>query len=363
MKCIYSLKINMESNREHIIPAFLGGKECLPVGWVSKEVNDKFSKIEAACSLYPMFSLMREFVGPGKRGGNSKPTFKKYHVVIGDNSYSIGYVFDSKPHVITDIRIDTENNILIFEGDLSDIQQLRINYIKIKDFFSDTNNKYISLVDKNIPQNIVILGVDNDKKIIAINDKVCFDNLLPKIKKIVSNLNVTDFSNFKQKEIQPEMLSGDTIYLDILYRFLAKIVFNVAAKINGYDKILSPQFNAIRNAILTGSGIEKYVSDCNNKLPLNECFEKLEGISFDEETCHLICLKRIENEYYGYISMYGTKRQYKIKLIENIKEGFYPVNNLYVCDWKNGFEGSLVDIAFKYCLLCDKMEQNRDGEK
>ena len=353
----------MESNREHIIPAFLGGKECLPVGWVSKEVNDKFSKIEAACSLYPMFSLMREFVGPGKRGSSSKPTFKKYHVVINDNNYSVGYVFDSKPYIITGICINIENNTLIFECDLGDIQQIRINYVKIKEFFSDTNNKFIRLVDKNIPQNVVILGVDNDKKIIAINDKVCFDNLLPKIKKIISDLNITDFSNFNHKKFQPKILSKDRIYLDTLNRFLAKIVFNVAAKINGHDKILDPKFNAIRNAILTGSDIEKYVSACNNKLPLNECFEKFDGISFDEETCHVVCLSRIGIEYYGFISIYGTNQHYQVKLIENIGEGFYPLNNLYVCDWKNGFEGSLVDIASKYCLLCDKMEQNRDGEK
>ena len=358
-KCIYSLKENVESNEEHIVPAFLGGKKCLPLGWVSKEANDRFSKIEAECSLYPIFSLMREFVGPGKRGSNIVPTLKKYHVinVIDSDEYSIGYIFNGKPHLVPSVIINLDNNSVRFEMDAKDKEHIYSNFMLVKKMFREKSDKYIKFLDGKIPPNIVILGIDNNKKIIAIsNDEVFIDNKT-KIEVMISKMNIMVDDKLGTKVSKVSAVSHDIIKFDILNRFLAKIVFNVAAKINGYDAIIDTQFETIRNAIYTGENINKYVYMSNGTFPLNKIFENLEGISFDEKTCHFVRLFIQDNTYYGVACIYGVNTQYIVKLIENIRDNFHPKTDLYVCDWKNGFEGSNIDIAKKYCEICDEMEK------
>ena len=47
--CIYTKKTDTDASfktREHIIPKCIGGIECLPLGWVSDEVNNEFSALE-----------------------------------------------------------------------------------------------------------------------------------------------------------------------------------------------------------------------------------------------------------------------------------------------------------------------------
>ena len=360
-KCIYSLKEDVEFNKEHIFPAFLGGKKCLPLGWVSKEANDRFSKIEAECSLYSMFSLMREFVGPGKRGSNTIPTLKKYHIVnmLNSNEYSIGYIFNGKPYLIPSVIINLDNNSLKFETDAKDKELINYNFLLIQKFFSDKNDKYIKIIDENISQNSIILGIDNNKKIIAINNNEVFTDNKEKIKKLILKMKIKDDNEFGTKISKVSAISRDIIKFDVLNRFLAKIVFNVAAKINGYDAILDTQFNTIRAAIYSGENIGKYVYICKGSFPLNEIFEKLDGISFDEKTCHFVNLFKYDKAYYGAIYVYGVNGYYQVKLIDNIREDFYPKTDLYICDWKNGFEGSIVDIAKKYCAICDGINGGR----
>ena len=190
MKCIYSLKENVEFNKEHIFPAFLGGKKCLPLGWVSKEVNDKFSKIEKECSLYPEIALMREIVGPGKRGGNSAPTLKRYQVFEKDGNFSIGYIYNAKPYIITSVCINIDSKVVTFESDIKDVNKININYSLIKNFFNNDNDKFISLPNDNILPNIVILGIDNNKRVIAINSGVPFDSIELKLEKIVNSIDI-----------------------------------------------------------------------------------------------------------------------------------------------------------------------------
>ena len=361
-KCIYSLKENVEFNEEHIFPAFLGGKKCLPLGWVSKEANDRFSKIEAECSLYPMFALMREFVGPGKRGSNAMPTLKKYHIInmLNSDEYSIGYIFNGKPYLIPGVIINLDNNSLRFEIDAKDKEYINYNFLLIKKFFSDKSDKYVKILDENIPHNSIILGINNNKKIIAINNNETFINNKEKVEELISKMKIKDDNEFGTKISKVSVASHDTIKLDVLNRFLAKIVFNVAAKINGYDAILDTQFNTIRNAIYTGENIDRYVYIYKGSFPLNEIFEKLDGINFDEKTCHLVSLFKYDKAYYGAIYVYGVNGYYQVKLIDNIREDFYPKTDLYVCDWKNGFEGSNIDIAIKYCKICDEINGEKD---
>lgn len=68
-ECIYFKNQNniMFKGREHIFPAGLGGIQTLPEGYVSKEANDYFSKLEDHLMHYSLISTTRMMVGPPKR--------------------------------------------------------------------------------------------------------------------------------------------------------------------------------------------------------------------------------------------------------------------------------------------------------
>lgn len=69
--CIYTNKDDTQAhfkNQEHIIPACIGGMKKLPKGYVSDEVNTLFSGLELKLARNSPITLVRMFVGPGKRG-------------------------------------------------------------------------------------------------------------------------------------------------------------------------------------------------------------------------------------------------------------------------------------------------------
>lgn len=68
-KCIYYKSDSLSFNsREHVIPAGLGGKNTLPEGYVSDEVNNYFSALELKALRESIVGGIRNYLGPGKRG-------------------------------------------------------------------------------------------------------------------------------------------------------------------------------------------------------------------------------------------------------------------------------------------------------
>lgn len=69
--CIYTGKDDTQAhfkNQEHIIPACIGGMKKLPKGYVSDEVNTLFSGLKLKLARNSPITIVRMFVGPGKRG-------------------------------------------------------------------------------------------------------------------------------------------------------------------------------------------------------------------------------------------------------------------------------------------------------
>ena len=126
--CIYSKKTEPDvhfKKQEHIFPASLGGLSKLPKGYVSDEINEKFSsELEIEFMREGIISIPRQFMGPGTRGNISnikKATQSKVHLMKDDgNRYALGYVVLGKPIHIKQIIFNFDN-----EGNLSDSHEDR----------------------------------------------------------------------------------------------------------------------------------------------------------------------------------------------------------------------------------------------
>lgn len=113
-KCIYTGKDDSQAhfvNQEHIIPACIGGMKRLPKGYVSDEVNALFSGLELKLASNSPVTLMRMFVGPGKRGSHNpkrRGGASKMISVMKSNerdNYRLGYICMGKPIRIDQIHI------------------------------------------------------------------------------------------------------------------------------------------------------------------------------------------------------------------------------------------------------------------
>lgn len=112
--CIYTNKDDTQAhfkNQEHIVPACIGGMKKLPKGYVSDEVNTLFSGLELKLARNSPITLVRMFVGPGKRGSyNPKRRGRASKIVSVMQSdetgeYSLGYMRVGVPITIDRIHI------------------------------------------------------------------------------------------------------------------------------------------------------------------------------------------------------------------------------------------------------------------
>lgn len=89
---------------EHIFSAGVIGKRKLPLGYVSDECNNTFSKMELKFMRSSIISLPRQMVGPGKRGSldPKKASQSQIFLMNEDNQDTIefGYISLSKAYAI-----------------------------------------------------------------------------------------------------------------------------------------------------------------------------------------------------------------------------------------------------------------------
>lgn len=112
--CIYYKDNNSNvkfTKEEHIVPAGLGGKMKLPLGYVSDIANELFSPSEMKIQRDSFLSINRMNYGPGKRGSlnikrNKSPiirVLKNENNVYG--AYSLGFIFAGEAFIIMQASI------------------------------------------------------------------------------------------------------------------------------------------------------------------------------------------------------------------------------------------------------------------
>lgn len=112
------------NEREHIIPAGLGGKKTLPIGMVSDEANNAFSKLELKALRSTLLAHNRSVLGPGKRGSLSvkKVRDPKIQIMFAqmeeDSEYidtlyapqRLGFLFRNTVYIIPQILFPINDN-------------------------------------------------------------------------------------------------------------------------------------------------------------------------------------------------------------------------------------------------------------
>lgn len=190
--CIYFGNTKKElsyKEREHVIPASLGGKKKLPRGVVSDQANEFFSKYEMKAVRKTLLSINRNNNGPGKRGSLSvkkveSPQINLFEVVENeqdnnlDTKYApvrLGFLFCGTVYMIPQILFLINNDWSIqlpriVMDTISENAFLSTNdfYAKLHDFILNNSKNYV-IVNSEIKSQLkyIIIGMYNNRWFIS----------------------------------------------------------------------------------------------------------------------------------------------------------------------------------------------------
>jgi hypothetical protein len=333
--CIYTRKTEADgahfAKREHILSAGLGGKNCLEQGAVSDEVNLLFSKWETQFLRYSPIAIFRQFVGPGNRGSLApqKATQSVVNVFtpVDENGVEdlgdvgLCYVELGKPNPIPALRI-SKGHFQIVANEVEDwekfIERLKACPEKAKD---------LKIVPYDqMPSGVALLGFHDGKWHIARSPELELEYIIEVIQKI-KNGTVNALS-----ENEEEFLTSShqqLTYNEILFsKVIAKYAFNFLAHCIGQDEVLKPEFDPIRDWIM---------SDLSLSAPSHLFVRIIDSLELGSDVwVHSIGIYKEGKKLLGVVDLYGGTIRHVVLLSSDYERDF-SVKTL-VCDWQTQFE-------------------------
>ncbi|WP_322630327.1 HNH endonuclease [Aedoeadaptatus coxii] len=374
MKCIYCGEETSDvKSKEHVIPAFLGGKRKLPAGYVCDHCNQvTFSKIENNVARYSMIRIFRSFQGPGKRGSisPSKAYVDQWSSALDDDgNIQPVYVSNAKPYAVPALKIQLRENDdfsmegLYFREDL-DIEEF---IEKLKNINSESIK--IQQNDELINENQILVIYDvpshyrNHKNQIKKFEDKYF--IVLKHSKIDNNKVENVLNNIKSKDIYVDRVEKRSSKMVVNYkidhninhfnRVILKIMLNTLAYFEGKEFINNPNFDQAKSFVLTGEGDSScQFLDPGNLTTTMDCL-----LETNVNTSYSIYCKIPERDVIiSIVCLYGNfkyMKMFDINLIgtKELKFGFDGL----VVDIKNSQENTANDLIYK--RLCE-MFDNED---
>lgn len=373
--CIYSNKDDSTTtfnSAEHIIPKSIGGIRCLPKGWVSDEVNNGFSRLELGFSREnPIVAIQRMFapdMGRKKHKNREKVCVFSYH----DNSQkSLGYMRNTKPFPLQQVvfsnltgeSVEKEMRIGIILSPSMEYTHEEL-FREFWESLKHYNGSPCCIKDKTIPQNTYLLGKQDNKWFLGVSDKENAESIKPLILQAVQKISASEPDKVLNENNDMQTSSSQVTasysiefnYMDC-FRVYAKIAFNSLAYLRGQDYVLLPEFDNIRNSILTGRNISEYVCISEGENAVKPIVNKFpEKLTFGEQF-HSIVFLRKGTCLYGIIALFGLDNPVMVKLSDNAP--LFELNfDIYICDWQNQKDYKLIDCVLKICE-----DENVDFEK
>lgn len=352
-KCIYFSKDKKDLNykkQEHIIPASLGGIKKLPVGAVSDEANELFSKNELRAVRYSFLSVNRDNNGPGKRGSfsinklsNVKINLFEINDKVGSDGIDaelipirLGFIFCGTVHLIPQIyfpikddgsiakpRMITDMSSLAKAENDSNNVLLELDKLKLQKQIKYTN------VKTNLKVNIkyFCIGMYRDKWYVSSSlnqNKIDIFFEILKCMKLPDHIPLLT-STVKKYHYSYQM---QDIYGDSMQFVYLKTAFNCLAFFKGISFVLDSQFDDVRQAIVKANNLNTFY--CEKKLPtwLIEFVNK--SVKYKE---HFIVINAENDIIEAYVSFYREKLSGSWILSKCYKgENF---RKFFICDWKN----------------------------
>lgn len=330
--CIYyNNKDNLTyQGQEHIFPASIGGIEKLPLGYVSDQANNYFSKLEQELLKYSMISMSREIFGPGKRGTNKIGEVNVCVMNDEQNNYKLGYLFKGKPYTIPHINVNIKTGKVKLSIDKKEgSEYLNIFLQKLENF----KEKFVYIENNDIPQDEILIGYYQNKYFITFSyEKIEISKIKNIIDMFLQSINKnTEFENNKSQVCVKNTM---TISKDNV-KVYAKIAFNVLAKYKGKEFVLDSAFDNMRKWIIGEKDFSfNWLPNRNSNL----------NFLISELTGHYCIISDIDGYICAEVSIYGWK--YGFKLGKNPGEKFIMPFGI-LCDSQNKKEYSLEEVFLK----------------
>jgi len=342
--CIYlpNSKDLTYHDREHIIPAGLGGIMRLPEGYVSDQFNNGISRLELDFLRNSTISVPRSIEGPGKRGSlsDTKSTKSKVSIIQNTedtNKYSLGYIKLGAPFHITFFSLQLKTGHFVAGTDPS-IPDITKHFCSFFDQCRTENiGKTRIITDNSLPEGLILFGIANEieknyNSFFAKSNSTSFEFTSEKIRKIIEQNNVNDISIVKESYKSQVTLEAD--FSNNYFRVYAKIAFNYLAHIKGKDFVLHPCFDSIRNWIASGG--ENTFANINTAIPV------VSIISVPlPESSHVILIQAYKNNLLATVFLYSGHAVI-IALSTSFSQDFDELEG-YICDWKNRLEYTFLD--------------------
>lgn len=340
--CIYLKETNIEltyKKREHVIPASLGGKVTLPIGTVSDQANELFSKTERIAVRETLLSINRNNVGPGKRGSKGvekveTPTMRVLEVVVENKEkpimpvklgflhFGIAYVI---PQVFLEMRSDASFKFPIYYEGFSKTDTNDF-FHSLFEFIDSGKMKYVLVkTELNRTERFINIGHFKNKWFLYTNiSGLNIINLLNAFKKRVPNKIIMlpyIVEKYHYSYILEKMLDDSFAFIYL------KTAFNFTSLILGEEFMMNEQLDDLRSALVNVRGLDLYT--CNETCPnwLKEWAKN--NLNHYE---HFVAIS-VEGDYIkAYVRFYSG-----IPMVINIGRNVcgYSTKIILKCDWEN----------------------------
>lgn len=376
--CIYTNKDDTQAhfkNQEHIIPACIGGMKKLPKGYVSDEVNTLFSGLELKLARNSPITLVRMFVGPGKRGSHNPKrrggASKIVSVMQSDETgeYSLGYMRVGAPITIDQIHMvylegGKRQTSFRFDTETVDEDHFQERVAEWIHELAEFDGQATMLQEEGMPENEIILGKESGRWYLAVptggGEETLKANLIKELRLLgaayeqellnqsgacLQDKRPTGIEGFGTAHRAENHVTSDIrqeIDLYAYYRVVAKIAFNCLAEVRGREYVMQQKFDPIRETILTGEEIDKIVLMPGREKTNADVLEKLENAKGFGVWRHMICITQIPNGLVAEVMLYGGANPMVVVLSEEDCRDFGEMDG-YVCDWENRREMRFLD--------------------
>ena len=366
-RCIYSLKTVNEAKfntQEHIIPACVGGNRRLPKGYVSDEVNELFSKLERPFARQTDIAIMREFMGPGKRGSLNpkKATTSEVRIFqnVGNHELGLGYIKLGKPYSINQIYIYKDTNRVKFSlapsDNLSNSELLVEFWTQLEELCQMPQRINIIQSDK-LEKSVYILGYHNRQWHLAIETTICTDKAreyaccsvkcmleAKKNNKVDMPRSVDDVAITASQVMSNYLMEFDN---NDRYRIIAKTAFNCLAHLAGSKYVLGADFDPIRKAIYEGEDMHGYFDlmnydNRNNTSSFSDIFKTYDTHRNQKlgDQYHGILFFGAMDKQKCAVGFYGLERPHIVNLARISEKTYFGG---FFCDWRARKEIDLIE--------------------
>lgn len=372
--CIYTKKDETQAhfeNREHIIPACIGGMKKLEQGYVSDEANALFSGMELRFARESPVSTVRMFVGPGKRGSHNPRkkggAGKKVSVMQSheNGAFSLGYIQMGTPIIIDQVKIERLENghrqIQIgFDSSSAKEEEYQTRLEGWFEKLEQYDNRPRILREEKLPEGTLILGQEGKQWYLAAAPGKADEELKEDMKKELALLKsyykgegqeelASSLESARKERSQVTAAIHQAFNIDEYFQVIAKIAFNCLAELRGQDYVLQEKFDEIREAVLTGKEIESLVKLAGEegREKQGKPEEKLEKIAEERGFGiwrHTVTISRIPQGLIAIVCLYGSASPAMVWLSKEDCREFGEIDG-FICDWENKRELHFLDFV------------------